>query len=100
MEIVCEGTDTNMASFRKAIRIRDPISHPIGFYVRSLRQKKPPMNEKLGFFEIRHHRKMIGVEKEKDRIVDARMAMISWFDHQDSLRARAVKKKAILEPPA
>jgi hypothetical protein len=42
---------------------------------------------------------MTGVEKEKDRIVDARMAMLSWFDHQDSLRARTVKKKAILEPP-
>jgi acylphosphatase len=100
MEIVCEGTDRNIASFRKAIRIRDPISHPMGFYVRSLRQKKPPMDEKLGFFEIRYHRKMTWVEKEMDRIIDARMAMLSWFDHQDSLRARAVKKKAILKPPA
>ena len=92
MEIACEGTDKNIAFFKKAIKIRDDISYPMGFYVQSLRQRKAQSDETLGPFEIRHHRGMNAFETEMDKMWDAKMLIISWSAHKDAERAKAEKK--------
>ena len=63
MEILCEGSNKNMASFRKEINIRDDMSCLLGFYVVSIRQQKAPNNEIFETFEIRPGREMNDVER-------------------------------------
>ena len=82
-----------MDPFLKAIKIRGDIFNPLDFHIRSMRQTKAPMDEKLGPFEIRHYRKMTEFEKNMDRLKDMRMLAISWLAHSDWERAQAEKNK-------
>ena len=98
MEIVCEGSKKNLASFLKEIRIKDDISVSLGFHVLSIRQKRISQSEKLGCFEIWHYRAMTEYEKEKDRMTDTLMLTYSWAAHKDSERIKSEKSKMKSKP--